>query len=509
MSGIKDYVKFPMRLISLIGRSTPQSTADEHEPTSLCFSVVQDYPEKVIWSNGNMAIGDTGQRRVYALLALNLDSRDMDVACRVKSETIDALSKGPEIQYSKESICKAQQTVTGMLGKYCTNESKELLAQMIAHDTVGFGPISMLMEDQQNIEEIVINAPTAPIGIYHATYGYCTTNMRFNSERDFRYMLNKMLASTEREINSSTPIIDAQFNDGSRIHAQLKPYSVNGALATIRLNGGKRMDIMRILTLGTASPEELAYLWLAIESNLNIVIAGAPAAGKTSFLLALNAFVPQYSRVITIEEDINELRQYSNFTNMVSLQGSSIRGRASLKEQVINALHLRPDRLIIGEIRGNEAGEVLSGSNFGIPFMTTMHSSDNGNAIVSRLQAKPMSVEQNLIAMLDVAAFMRQKGMQSRKLESIAEFRWLSRNEIGIDGPDPKECRVSYIAKDGTISNDALYGSKVVGEYAKMHGLRTHVVIKELRSRAAFLKELMECGEADLSEQIANYGVPK
>jgi type IV secretory pathway ATPase VirB11/archaellum biosynthesis ATPase len=502
-------MRLPIQLTRLINGRDMRSATEDREPAPLCFSVTQDYPEKVLWASSTRAIGDRGQQRVYALLALNLDSSDLAVAGKAKAGVIEALSKELSPQYSADGISKAQRTAANMLAPYSTRESKELLAYMVAHDTIGFGPISILLEDQQNIEEIVVNAPTSPIGIYHATYGYCTTNMRFNSERDFRYTLNKMLVSTERELNSNTPIIDAQFNDGSRVHAQLKPYSVNGTLATIRLNGGKRMDIRCIVQLGTATPEELAYLWLAIESNLNVVIAGAPASGKTSFLLALNALVPRYSRVITIEEDINELRYYSNFTNVVSLQGSSIRGKTSLKEQVINALHLRPDRLIIGEIRGNEASEVLSGANFGIPFMTTMHSSDNGNAIISRLQAKPMSVEPQLISMLDVAVFMRQKGMQSRALESVVEYRWLSRNETGADDLESGGYRAACIAKNGILSNDALAGSKVIGAYARMHGLRMQAAIKELRSRTAFLKELAHSNDADAGEYIAGYGEPR
>ena len=193
----------------------------------------------------------------------------------------------------------------------------------------------------------------------------------------------------------------------------------------------------------------------------------------------------------------------------MSLQGSSIRGKVSLKGQVVNALHLRPDRLIIGEIRGNEASEVLSGSNFGIPFMTTMHSSDNGNAIISRLQAKPMSVEPQLIAMLDVAVFMRQKGMQSRKVESMAEYRWLSRNETGADDAEQGEYRIDYISKDGALSSDALSNSKVIGTYAKIHALRVPAVIKELRSRSAFLEELAHGSDSDVGECIARYGEPE
>ncbi len=486
----------------------PRDDAAQRARTSLCFSVTQDYPDTVLWSGENRIAGRRGQQNVYALLALNLCGSDLAIAESVKSRVIEALSSGPELPYSKESISKSQRLAQELLAAYSTKESKELLAYLVAHDTVGFGPFSILLEDQQSIEEIVVNSPTAPIGIYHSTYGYCTTNLRLNSERDFRYTINKMISATDRELNSSSPIIDAQLGDGSRVHAQLKPYSISGALATIRINGGKRMDLKRLMELGTVTPEGFAYLWLAIESNLNIVISGSPASGKTSLLMALNALVPRYQRVITIEEDINELKYYSNFTNVVALQGSSLSGRPSLRDQVVNALHLRPDRLILGEIRGNEAGEVLSGSNYGIPFMTTMHSSDNGSAIVSRLQAKPMSVEPQLVSMLDCSVFMRQKGLQSRVLESIVEYRWLSRDEMdAAEGSDG--CKMQPIIKDCQLLPDALTESKVLGAYGRLHALRQASCIKELRSRATFLKGLALRGSADVAEYIARYGEPK
>ena len=380
-----------------------------------------------------------------------------EVLNAAKTKLVDALISGEELQYSIENTKKAQQLALNLLGGTNTNEKKELLAYLLAHETVGYGPISILLEDSKNIEEIVVNSPTSNICVYHSIHGFCTTNLRFNSERDFRYMINKTIRAAEREINSNAPIIDAQLNDGSRVHAQLRPYSINGAAASIRLNGGKSMDLRRLMDLGTVTPELLAYLWLAIETNHNIIISGAPASGKTSFLLALNAFVPRYQRVITIEEDVNELKFYSNFMNSVSLQGSTVLGRASTRDQVINALHLRPDRLIVGEIRGSETNEMLSGSNYGVPFMTTMHSSGNGQAVVSRLQAKPMGVEPQILTMLDVSIFMRQEGLMSRKVESVVEYRWLSRDEISVEDLDAgSEMKMFELGKDGALNEDGI-----------------------------------------------------
>lgn len=492
----------------LAGRGI-KGEAHDGQGAGLSFSFTNDYPDRVA-ENSNETfrlVGRRGKQGVYSISALNVSAGEMKTANRLKAALVDMLvSGGNPMPYSKESLEKARQLALGLLGGSGARD-KELLAYALAHDTVGYGPISMLLEDCKNIEEIVVNSPKSNICIYHSTHGFCTTNLRFNSERDFRYMINKTIRSTERELNSSAPIIDAQLDDGSRVHAQLRPYSVNGAAASIRLNGGKSMDVKRLMELSTASPELLAYLWLAIETNHNMIISGAPASGKTTLLLALSAFVPKYQRVITIEEDVNELKFYSNFINSVSLQGSTLGGRASTRDQVINALHLRPDRLIVGEMRGREASELLSGSNFGVPFMSTMHSSGNGQAIIGRLQSKPMSVEPDTISMLDVSVFMRQCGLMSRRVESIMEYRWLVRDELGSGGNEAgSQLEMLEVGRDGGLDEAALEGSKVIASYSGTHAVSMARARKELKSRAAFLKGMLGSdGGIGAAERIANY----
>ena len=480
----------------------------EVQSAGLSFSVTGDYPDKVLEVAGQFGmVGKRGQQGIYSISALNLSGGDVRVMNAAKAKLVDSLISGEELQYSVENTKKVQQIALNLLNGTNTSEKKELLAYLLAHETVGYGPISILLEDNKNIEEIVINSPTSNICIYHSMHGFCTTNLRFNSERDFRYMINKTIRAAEREINSNAPIIDAQLNDGSRVHAQLRPYSINGAAASIRLNGGKSMDLRKLMDLGTVTPELLAYLWLAIETNHNIIVSGAPASGKTSFLLALNAFVPRYQRVITIEEDVNELKFYSNFMNSVSLQGSTILGRASTRDQVINALHLRPDRLIVGEIRGSETNEMLSGSNYGVPFMTTMHSSGNGQAILNRLQSKPMGVESQILTMLDVSIFMRQDGLTSRKVDSVLEYRWLSRNEISVeDLAAGSEMKMFEISKDGVLNEDSLEGSKVLDAYIKTHLLSQARCRKELKKRAEYLRDMPASRDGgSVPDYIADY----
>ncbi|MDE1828673.1 MAG: Flp pilus assembly complex ATPase component TadA, partial [Candidatus Micrarchaeota archaeon] len=145
------------------------------------------------------------------------------------------------------------------------------------------------------------------------------------------------------------------------------------------------------------------------------------------------SFVPRYIRGIAIEEDVNELKFYSNLSSMVSLYGSKQKNSVSTKEQVINALRMRPELLIVGEMRGEEAKELFSGANLGIPFFTTMHSNDSEMSLIKRLLVRPMSVDPQALSSLDISIQMSSKGIESREIAEITEYKWLSRAEI-LDG---------------------------------------------------------------------------
>ena len=487
-------------LLSTKPQARRGASGSERTPqgTDISFSVTGDYPSRVEEASDSMhrAVGRSGNTSLYSILALNMGRGDVGIAREVKARAIEHLLGYQDECYSNsfETIRRAYDTCLSIFSQYTTSERKETLAYLVAHDIVGYGPFSILLEDSANIEEIEINAPTQNITVFHSRYGRCITNLRFNSEGDFRFMLNRLISATEKELNSTTPVIDAQLPDGSRVHAQLRPFAISGAAATIRLSGSKSIDIRHLMESGTLSPEVLAYLWLAVETNQNIIVSGAPASGKTSLLLAINAFAPPYQRVVTIEEDINELKFYGNFRNVVPLQASSKRKSVSLTRQVVNSLHMRPERLIVGEIRGDEAGEVFSAANLGVPFMTTMHSSSNGTALVNRLLSKPMSVQPSALNMLDVSLFMVRKSESDRALDSIVEYWWHSRNEIPeerIQELSGRDYAPVELYRNGRFDSEKLRESKVIAAYRKANHASGGAAIKEFRKREKFLDAMM------------------
>ncbi len=429
---------------------------------------------------------------------------------RAKANVVDILAKSdreirPTLIFDAKAIAEAE------LSRYLPSGRTSYLAYLVAHDTVGYGPISILAEDKQNIEEIEVNAPEANLNIVHTTFGRCVTNMRFSSEVSFRHSINKLICDAEKELSEDTPIIDAQVGD-ARVHAQMRPYAMYGAAATIRLGGCKRIGLMSLLGNGTATAEILAYLWLAIDSGANIIISGAPASGKTTVLSSLFAFVPRTEKTIIVEEDVNELNFEPQIYNIVSLYGSKYKSNVTPKEQVINSLRMRPDRLVIGEIRGEEAREVFAGANLGIPFITTMHSSEGGLSIIKKLLIKPMSVEPRAIGMIDISIYMRHLDLKRRVLSDISEYKWLSRAEtdtLGVEIGDGDSVSISKAAENGRIETSTIGSSKIIAAFAKKEGLSVKFALKEMLDRAKFLKKAASASKSDreFQEKIHLYRI--
>ncbi len=427
-----------------------------------------------------------------------------------KAAVIDALAKGSE-QITPALLFTAKRVAEDELSKHMQRDRASYLSYLVAHDTVGYGPLSILMEDRQNIEEIEVNSPASSISIYHAAYGRCATNLRFTGEPSFRYEINKLICDAEKELNEDTPIIDAQV-DTARIHAQIRPYATQGAAATIRLHGDKRMGLLGLMKNGTADAEVLAYIWLAVECGQNIILSGAPASGKTTMLSSIFSFIPRFAKTVIIEEDVNELRFEQQIYNIVSLYGSKYKSNVTPKEQIINSLRMRPDRIVVGEMRGDEAREAFAGANLGVPFMTTMHSNEGGLAIVKRLLVRPMSVEPRAIGMMDLAICMRQTDLRRRMLAEVYEYRWLSRAEtesIQTEIGDGDSVAIAKSVADGRMAQGILETSKVLESYGKWKGLSKRLVAKELLKRTKFLNdESSACKtESELQDKIYLYRV--
>jgi len=414
------------------------------------------------------------------------------------------------------------------------------MARFIAADCAGFGAIDLIwLSSGGELEEIEVNHPLREITVYHRRYGRCLTNLVFTGERGFRRVMNSIVHPLGFSLDDAHPSVDAQLPDGSRLHAQVYPLALSGASANIRFSPSEFWTLPRLVAHGMLGAQAAAFLWLALDTRRSsIVVTGPPAAGKTSFLSALLALLPRGERVISIEEDINELRLDDSRIDWVPLRGvheekkdAAVRANSgrwtarSVLDQVANALRMRPDRLVLGEMRGPEAQRVFSGANLGIPFAATMHSNERGAAVLKRLHSPPMGVRAEALSALDLVVSVGFDASKARRVMEVSEVHWSSRghdlpNGKALDGggcteqwkAGDEQAFVKAVFSHGSVASDRKCGkscageSRTLGEYCRVFGLSPEDGQKELEKRARIIGELASAGRASHSPIGAQSG---
>ncbi|MGH2921575.1 MAG: CpaF family protein, partial [Gaiellaceae bacterium] len=242
-----------------------------------------------------------------------------------------------------------------------SRDDRERLTSEIADDILGHGPIERLLADE-SITEIMVNGP---FDVWVERQGRLfETTVRFNDESHLRRIINKMVAQVGRRIDESSPMVDARLPDGSRVNAVIPPLSLSGPLVTIRKFSKRRLDLSDLIRLGTMSTETVEFLQRCILAELNILISGGTGSGKTTLLNALSTSIPDDDRIVTIE-DAAELRLNQRHVLRLEARPKNIEGQGEIpiRELVRNSLRMRPDRIIVGEVRGAESLDMLQAMN--------------------------------------------------------------------------------------------------------------------------------------------------
>lgn len=263
----------------------------------------------------------------------------------------------------EEIIEKLSESFLEAEGEQLAYEEKKQLKYDMSYELTGFGPISPLLADPE-VSEVMVNGPK---DIYIESRGKIEkTDIQFRDDLHVLRIIEKIVAPLGRRIDESSPLVDARLPDGSRVNAIIPPLALNGPTITIRKFSATPFTIYDLLRKGTLSEQMANFLKAAVESKLNIFISGGTGSGKTSTLNVLSSFIPRNERIVTIE-DAAELRLSQDHVVSLESRPRNIEGQGeiTIRDLVRNSLRMRPDRIIVGEVRGAEALDMLQAMNTG------------------------------------------------------------------------------------------------------------------------------------------------
>lgn len=318
--------------------------------------------------------------------------------------------------------------------------SKERVLYYIVRDFIRYGPIDIVMTDSQ-VEDISCDGVDVPLYIYHRKYGSIPSNLRFTSDVDLDPFVVWLAQRSGKHISVAQPMLDATIPDGSRLQATLgKHVTKRGSSFTIRRFRDNPFTPLDLVKFRTMSEEMMAYLWLAIENGQSMLICGGTASGKTTTLNAILLFIPPQMKIVSIE-DTRELNlPHENWVATLTRQGFGSRGSSGKKAGEIDmfdllgaALRQRPQYLMVGEVRGQEAYVVFQAMATGKSAYTTFHA-DDVQSMVHRLENDPINLPRALVAALDIVLLQGQVKVgtsMTRRVKGLTEI-------IGVD-PESNE----------------------------------------------------------------------
>ncbi len=388
-----------------------------------------------------------------------------------------------------EHMDKSARLVISEIGLKVSEENYSKIFYYIYRDFAGLNEIEALMNDRF-IEDIECNGVGEALYVVHSIYRNLKTNIKFDSVEKLAGFVEKLAQKTGRYISYASPLLDGTLPDGSRVNATYtKDVTSKGPTFTIRKFSKIPWTPIQLLSLGTLSPEMLAYFWLLMEYKMNVLLAGETSSGKTTMLNAIAFFIPPEARVVSIEDtrELNLPRE--NWLPSVVRTGISQKGtgEVTMFRLLKNSFRQNPDYVIVGEVRGKETYVLFQGMASGHSSISTIHA-DSVESVIMRLETPPINLNPSLVNVLDAVAIMKRalvKGEEKRKLAEVVEIVNVQSDGVALTNTpfvwDPAQDKF-YFKKD----------SRVFQKISKMHGISKAELDKEFEMRTKLIYELFK-----------------
>ncbi|MFO7925215.1 MAG: type II/IV secretion system ATPase subunit [Halobacteriota archaeon] len=429
---------------------------------------------------------DEANQYLYRVVEPELDRFERDLLETLYDDVRESLLYTPRAGESHE-VLKAE--LRDRLGRYGVDVDPAgfyRLYYYLHREFQGFGRLDPLMYDP-HIEDISCDGYGIPLYAYHETYQDIETNISFERTELDNYIV-RMAQQARRHISVGNPIVETTLRDGSRAELALgEEVTPHGSAFTVRKYSDEPFTPIDLLDVGTYSLDQMAYLWLAIEHNKNIVFAGGTASGKTTSMNAISMFIPPRSKLITIEDTRELSLHHDNWLSCVTRERLNEAANVTMYDLLRSALRHRPEYIIVGEVRGEEAMTLFQAMNTGHTTLSTMHA-DSVQTVINRLENEPINVPRPMVQSLDilcVQTLARFGNERIRRAETIAEIEGIDQRTGELDYTDAYRWDSSADRfEEGTET--------LTQEIRAERGWSKSELLRELRRRRQFLEFLQD-----------------
>jgi flagellar protein FlaI len=425
----------------------------------------------------------------YNVSVPHFSDKETQIFNEVREKLVEvAVSQGEEFDIDEESFVGDVKQFLRARGV----RDVERLATQIAQVMLGYGKLDPMIKDD-DLEEIMVIGTGSNVFVYHRKIGMMVTNVVFDTDDDIRAIIDVIARQVNRRIDQQTPILDARLKDGSRVNATLPPVSADGPTLTIRKFRKDPLTVVDLINFKTMSSHLASFLWVCTDGMgvkpCNAIIAGGTGSGKTTTLNTVAAFVPPRERIITIEDTLELQLPHSHVLRMET-RPHNIEGKGYLTMDTLvkNSLRQRPDRVIVGEVRGAEAITLFTALNTGHSGMGTLHS-NTARETITRLINSPMNVPNIMIPALDFIIMQnrmyRAEGGSIRRVTEVAE----------VVGMEEGNVQLNRVFEWNNITDKVEYvgiSSKTLREIAELRGVSVTDLEEEIEKRRLVLEYLAD-----------------
>lgn len=397
----------------------------------------------------------------------------LEIKRKIHSAIIDEMNKSGKIITDREAMFKIVDDRVNDDEFMIPRIDRAKVTTDLFNDIMGYGPIEVLVQDP-SYSEIMVNGYDK---VYVEDKGKLKlTDIKFRDDEHLMNIINRIVSNVGRHVDEASPMVDARLADGSRVNAIIPPLSLVGPVLTIRKFGKKPITSQQLLQFGSLTPDMLRFLEACVKGKLNIVVAGGTGSGKTTLLNVLSSYIPEDERIVTIEDAAEvQLKQEHVITLEARPANLEGKGAVTIRNLVKNALRMRPDRIIVGEVRSEETLDMLQAMNTGHDGSLTTTHANSPRDTVARLETMVLmsgmelplkAIRDQISSAIDIIVQQSRLRDGTRKITSITEV-------IGMEGDVVSMQDIFVYETDGTVDTTG----KFVGRF-RATGVRPHCVEK-------------------------------